>query len=45
MEISWTYHVKNAEVLQRVTRKGTFYIQGKEEKRTGFVTSWVGTAF
>ena len=45
LKISWNDRVKNGEVLQRIRRKGTSYIQENEEKTTGLVTPGVETAY
>ena len=42
-KISWTDRVRN--VLQGVMGRGTSYVQKKEGRLTGLVTSCVGTAF
>jgi hypothetical protein len=44
-EISCKKKKKNEEVLHTAKRKGISYIQYKEGKLTGLVTSCVGTAF
>jgi hypothetical protein len=43
-EMSLTDHVRNEEVLKE-SRRGIFYIQLKEGRLTGLVTSCAGTAF
>jgi hypothetical protein len=45
MEISWTNYVRNEEVLHRSRRTGISYIQYKEGRLIGLVTSCVGTVF